>query len=336
MSWLDSSYLIDSHKKAEFICEASLSQEQLAVALTQNTYWWQSLADRWMGETLCGWEHDTAEFAECVREWQLANTDLEPDGVFDERMNQLFGGQPFVPPTGTDYILVNGEHVACDFSVVSPDEPGALVFDHGFYDTGLLTPDLFVVHWDGCMDSHQCFNVLRSRKLAVPFMLDSDSDATIYQGVDPAKATCWHAGSVNRRAWGVEIANPVLPERNAKCKPPREITQMFVRGDTHKVLDFYPQQLKKLVKLLDWSCTYAGIPRQLPAYKGKVGDVPSELWKSVANSYIKGPGDKWNVDGFKGIIGHYHQDNNKCDAGMYPLWQYVLENLPGCRVVEVG
>lgn len=335
MSWLDASYITDSHKKDELLCEASLSQEQLAVATTQNVYWWQTLADDWQGGALCSFNPDTPEFAENVREWQVANTGFEPDGIFDRRMNTLFGGQEFIPPTGTDYVLVNGEHISCNFPVVSPDEKDALVFDHGFYDEALVRPNLFVVHWDGCMDAHQCFNVLRSRKLAVQFMLDTDG--TTYQGVDPGHATPWHAGRVNRRAWGVEIANPVLPERNKFCKPERPVTQMYVRGDTHKVLDFYDVQLQNLVKLLDWACTFASIPRQVPAFKGKMGDYgPPEYWKSVANSYFPPDGDKWNVRGFKGICGHYHQDNNKCDPGMYRVWQYILENLPGCQVVEVG
>lgn len=336
MSWLDTSYITDSHKRTELLFDDSLSQEQLNTATTQNVYWWHQLADDWAGDQVSKADPDSARFADDIRQWQLSNTGFEPDGICGPKTNKAIQADVFEAPPGKDYFLINGVRVDSEgLRVVTPDEPGALVFDQGFYDAPLLDPDLFVVHWDGCMDSHQCFDVLRSRKLSVLFM--EDCDATVWQGVDPAHATCWHAGRVNRRAWGVEIANPVLPERNKRCQPPRPLTKMFVRGDMHEVLDFYPVQLQGLVKLLDWVCDYTKLPRQLPAYKGKLGDFgPPEIWKSVANSYFPPTGDKWNVGGFKGICGHYHQDNNKCDPGMYTVWQYVLENLPGCRVVEVA
>jgi N-acetyl-anhydromuramyl-L-alanine amidase AmpD len=188
-----------------------------------------------------------------------------------------------------------------------------------------MTPNLFVIHWDGCTSAKQCFNVLVSRGLSVPFLLDND--ATIYQTLNLSKSYGWHAGHVNPRALGVEIANPVLPERNKYCDPPRPVTTMQVRGDKHQILGFYEAQLAALVQLLDWCCSQYPIPRQIPAYKGKPGHV--------ANSYIKGPGDVWDVMGFKGICGHFHQDDNKCDPGM-DVWSYILANLPGCTVVETA
>lgn len=335
MSFLDFTYLLDSHKRAELLNDDELSQEQLNTATTQNVYWQQKLGNDWVGSQASGSPVGSPEFAEDIRQWQLSNTGFEPDGICGPKTNKAIQADVFEAPPGKDYFLISGIKVDSEgLRVVTPDEPGALVFEQGFYHEPLLQPDLFVVHWDGCMDSHQCFDVLCSRKLSVLFM--EDCDATIWQSVDPAYATCWHAGRVNRRAWGVEIANPVLPERNKRCQPARPLTKMYVRGDMHEILDFYPIQLEGLVKLLDFSCHQTGLPRQLPAYKGQLGVLgPEEQWKLVANSYFPPTGDKWNVGGFKGICGHYHQDNNKCDPGMYQVWQYILENLPGCQVVEV-
>ncbi len=81
--------------------------------------------------------------------------------------------------------------------------------------------DLFVIHYDVCGASRQCFKVLHDhRGLSVHFLLDLDG--TIYQTLD-LKERAWHAGPANDRSIGIEIANigayplqPPLPlEENA-------------------------------------------------------------------------------------------------------------------------
>ena len=65
--------------------------------------------------------------------------------------------------------------------------------------------DQFVIHFDVCGTSRQCFNVLQDhRGLSVHFMLDIDG--TIYQTLD-LKERAWHATSSNNRCVGIEIAN---------------------------------------------------------------------------------------------------------------------------------
>jgi hypothetical protein len=65
--------------------------------------------------------------------------------------------------------------------------------------------DQWVIHYDVCGTSRQCFKVLHDmRGLSVHFMLDLDG--TIYQTLD-LKERGWHATSSNSRAVGVEIAN---------------------------------------------------------------------------------------------------------------------------------
>src|SRR5215469_7069995 len=65
--------------------------------------------------------------------------------------------------------------------------------------------DQFVIHFDVCGTSRQCFNVLQDhRDLSVHFMLDLDG--TIYQTLD-LKERAWHATSSNGRSVGIEIAN---------------------------------------------------------------------------------------------------------------------------------
>jgi hypothetical protein len=66
--------------------------------------------------------------------------------------------------------------------------------------------DQFVLHYDVCGCSRQCFNILHDhRGLSVHFMLDIDG--TIYQTLD-MKERAWHATTSNDRSVGVEIASP--------------------------------------------------------------------------------------------------------------------------------
>ena len=77
----------------------------------------------------------------------------------------------------------------------------------GGWDLPLLQQhvDQFVLHYDVCGVSRQCFRILHDvRGLSVQFMLDIDG--TIYQTMD-LKERAWHATSSNDRAIGVEIAN---------------------------------------------------------------------------------------------------------------------------------
>src|SRR3989442_11406295 len=65
--------------------------------------------------------------------------------------------------------------------------------------------DQFVIHFDVCGGSRQCFKVLQDyRDLSVHFMLDLDG--TIYQTLD-LKERAWHATTSNSRSVGIEIAN---------------------------------------------------------------------------------------------------------------------------------
>lgn len=77
----------------------------------------------------------------------------------------------------------------------------------GGWDLPLLQEhvDQFVLHFDVCGISRQCFRVLHDmRGLSVHFMLDIDG--TIYQTMD-VKERAWQATISNDRSVGVEIAN---------------------------------------------------------------------------------------------------------------------------------
>lgn len=82
------------------------------------------------------------------------------------------------------------------------------------------TIDQFVLHYDVCGVSRQCFRVLHDiRGLSVHFMLDIDG--TIYQTLD-VKERAWHATVSNDRSVGVEIANIGAYAENESPKPLEE------------------------------------------------------------------------------------------------------------------
>ena len=83
--------------------------------------------------------------------------------------------------------------------------------------------DQFVIHFDACGTSRQCFSVLQDhRDLSVHFMLDLDG--TIYQTLD-LKERAWHATSSNSRSIGIEIANIGAYPTNASTP----LAQWYVR-----------------------------------------------------------------------------------------------------------
>lgn len=117
--------------------------------------------------------------------------------------------------------------------------------------------DQFVLHYDVCGCSRQCFNILHDhRGLSVHFMLDLDG--TIYQTLD-VKERAWHATTSNDRSVGVEIASPgasALPKdllaagwgldpSGEVCRPGPKSTlgQWYAAGDDGSVRLVLPKWL---------------------------------------------------------------------------------------------
>ncbi|HYG35723.1 MAG TPA: peptidoglycan recognition family protein, partial [Clostridia bacterium] len=96
--------------------------------------------------------------------------------------------------------------------------------------------DQFVLHYDACGTSRQCFKVLHDvRNLSVHFLLDVDG--TIYQTLD-LKERAWHAGNANSRSVGVEIANIGAYHTNNS----RPLTEWYCREGDGKPRITIPQR----------------------------------------------------------------------------------------------
>lgn len=230
----------------------------------------------------------------------------------------------------------------------------------GGWDLELLREhvDQFVLHYDVCGVSRQCFKVLHdSRGLSVHFMLDIDG--TIYQTMD-AKERAWHATISNDRSVGIEIANigayargekdqllstwydpdPPTWEQAAeagflKRLPPTSITIPPTLGDggvrTHgtfapawPVPVYGPVQGRELRQ-------YDLTPEQYRSLIGLTAALHVALPKIRLDYPRDGEGrldtgvlsrERWKE--FQGVLGHYHIQKDKVDPGPALDWDRVI------------
>lgn len=202
--------------------------------------------------------------------------------------------------------------------------------------------DQFVLHFDVCGTSRQCFKILQDhRKLSVHFLLDVDG--TLYQTLD-LRERAWHATKANDRSVGVEMAHigayprqghPVLVEwyghdeqgpfvrfpawmkttglaAGYVGRPARpEIVHGTIQGQDLWQYDFTQEQYAALAKL---TATLATV---LPAIRI---DAPRDAGGDVAKAVLS----EAEFAGFRGVLGHYHVQANKTDPGPAFDWQRLL------------
>jgi N-acetylmuramoyl-L-alanine amidase len=203
--------------------------------------------------------------------------------------------------------------------------------------------DQFVIHYDECGVSQNCFRTLQDdRALSVHFMIDIDG--TIYQTLD-CKERAWHATRSNDRSIGVEIANtgsftnPILvkqwyakdPDGKVRISIPQRFgdggvrtqNQIFrpahnepvagtIQGQFFRQYDFTPQQYDSLIKLTATLCTV--FPRI-------ACDAPHTPDGKVINHELT---DAQWAD-YHGVLGHYHIQDDKVDPGPAFDWNKVIE-----------
>jgi N-acetylmuramoyl-L-alanine amidase len=206
--------------------------------------------------------------------------------------------------------------------------------------------DQFVVHYDVCGTSAQCFKILHDRrKLSVHFLLDIDG--VLYQTMDVSD-TAWHARQANPRSIGIEIANIgaytsddsatldawyprdehgpriALPEwmGDGGVRTPRFIGRPAraerivgeVHGVEYAMHDLTPQQYDTLVKLLAVLCRE--LPRLAP-------DAPRDADGRVRTDALSDE----EFAAFSGLLGHHHITADKQDPGPAFDWEGVLAAL---------
>lgn len=203
--------------------------------------------------------------------------------------------------------------------------------------------DQFVIHYDAAGTSRACFRTLHDvRGLSVHFMIDLDG--TVYQTLD-VKERAWHATVVNDRSVGVELANigafppgasaalnrwysrdasgtvismpsdvggggvrSVGPFRPARPGP----IVGTIQGQTLEMQDFTREQYAALVKLTSALCTILAIPCDYPR------DEQGHLVTGVL------PPDR--LASYRGLLGHFHVQQNKVDPGPAFEWDRVIDD----------
>jgi N-acetyl-anhydromuramyl-L-alanine amidase AmpD len=212
--------------------------------------------------------------------------------------------------------------------------------------------DLFVMHYDVCGVSRQCFKILHDiRGLSVHFMLDVDG--TIYQTVDLKEQT-WHASHMNGRSIGIEIANPgayagldklnewyleneagspvlTLPDwiTDDGILTPDFVTRPSRRGPITGYIhgrrlvqyDFTDAQYDALIHLV------AGVNRVLPQI---AIDAPRDAEGNVRTDLLS----RQEQQAFQGLIGHWHFEKQKTDPGPAFDWERVIEGARALRASE--
>jgi len=178
------------------------------------------------------------------------------------------------------------------------------------------TPDMFVCHWDVCLNSESCFRVLTRRGISIHFTIDNDG--TIRQHLD-MNHIAWHAGSKkhNAQTIGVEISNAYYTRHQAWYEKngfgPRPIIKgAKVHGKSMKpFLGFYPVQIEALQALMKAVHNATGIPLKCPLDRdGNTSYVSS-------TSAVRGS--------FKGFVSHYHLTKRKIDCAGLDLRKLLDE-----------
>jgi hypothetical protein len=208
----------------------------------------------------------------------------------------------------------------------------------------------FVVHYDVCGTSRQCFKILQDKRgLSVHFMLDVDG--TIYQTLD-LKERASHAGAANDASIGVEVAHigaypapghPVMrswygaDEDGLRVTYPKWMTELGIRtpgyvprpatpelheGEIHGkrawMHDYTKEQHEALARLT------GALSRILPG-------IRLEVPRDGAGRPRRDALSEAERRGFAGVLGHYHLSTNKIDPGPALDWQRLLDRAGATR-----
>jgi len=255
----------------------------------------------------------------------------EPDGYSAYRLGKHFDRE--APPDGKKRYSTRG-HLPAEMQ----ERADALTLE----DLQQVVHQ-FVVHYDVCGTSRQCFKVLQDvRTLSVHFLLDVDG--TIYQTLD-LRERAWHATIANDFSVGIEIAHPGAraqplgaemrtwyeqDELGWRMKFPKwmketgvrtegfvprpdrpELVSGTVQGKTFHQFDFTKEQYEALPKLI------AGLHCALPRIRL---EAPRNPDGTVVDHVL--PEDELRA--FDGVVGHFHVQKNKQDPGPAFQWDRVL------------
>tara|TARA_R110001583_G_scaffold139223_2_gene291411 strand:- start:1787 stop:2686 length:900 start_codon:yes stop_codon:yes gene_type:complete len=263
-----------------------------------------------------GCEEFDEDLVKAIKVWQKKNK-ISADGmcgpsthrrIYNERLADIDDYEPYIiKEKEENFIVHHGNFIPINWpKVVLWSEGDGLKINKAY------TPyfekrkiNMFVNHWDVCLDSTTCAKVLNRRGVSVHFCIDNDG--TIYQLLDTNHAA-WHASSrkVNHASIGVEIANAYYQKYQSWYKKKgfgeRPLMEnALVHG---KTLDpftwFYPVQIQALQAL--WKAVHEGV------------GIPYECPLDNNGNTLTTTDRKVSSGRFKGFISHYHVTRKKIDC----------------------
>ena len=277
----------------------------------------------WFGE-----RYFDEKLVRAIKKWQKENK-LTADGmcgpgtyrrVWTERQTNIDDYKP-TNPNYSNYIVYNGNFVPIEWEkVILWSESNGLAAQPGHYYDYSGRPKrnirLFVNHWDVCLNSKSCNDILNRSGISVQFLIDNDG--TIYQTMDMQHGA-WHAGSerVNRASVGVEISNAYYPKyadwyvQNGYGDRPM-VDDAWVNGvKLDPFMGFYPEQIEAAKAL--WKAVASASNVKLKTKLNQFGKVSTKYEKEIV--YGK----------FEGVISHYHCYKGKIDCAGLEIGDLIDE-----------
>lgn len=164
-----------------------------------------------------------------------------------------------------------------------------------------VNPTQIVIHYDVSFNARATNDILMKRGYSTHFIIDGDEHGTIYQCHDPATRVAFHAGSSNNYSIGIDINNPAdvryLKRDSENRGRERGVVSEKIHSSTVKRLDYFPEQIASLKKLVQVLCEQFDIPNQYPT------DSSGRPIKGLLNGH----------ESFRGVVGHYHLSKVKTD-----------------------
>jgi hypothetical protein len=262
-----------------------------------------------------------------IKNWQKKNG-LKSDGlcgpgtyrrIFTERQSDIDDYIPeLIQDKETAHIVHQGNFIPINWKkVVLWSEDNGLKATKGFatyFESRNI--NMFVNHWDVCLNSKSCHRVLEKRGLSVHFLIDNDG--TIYQLLDTNHAA-YHAGSkkLNHASIGVEISNAYDLKYQSWYKKNGFGERPIISGETihgrsmKDFTGFYDVQLEALKAL--WVAMHkgVGIPYKCPI--DRQGLTLKKTSTSAASAR------------FKGFVSHYHLTSRKIDCAGLDIRKMLSE-----------
>ena len=246
----------------------------------------------------------------------LIKAKLDPSSQRREELDREAAEEWAKPSGNQKSIICDNKHHAIEWdNVVTFEQPDGLVLPKKCYkkQKNSRIPNMLVAHWDVCLSSKSCFNILKKRKLSVHFLIDNDG--TIFQLMD-CNDIGYHAGNraVNNNSIGVEISNAYYPKYQSIYKKrgfgSRPVWKdAKVHGKTlEPFLGFYPAQEEAFIALSKALNNVYKIPLQTPQIDGVTSTT-------VVPDVKRGE--------FKGIVNHFHVTNRKIDCAGFDIDKFL-------------